>query len=143
MGAMASAERVASQLVARLAALGGAGVAVGAVLSIGRRSPAVRAFGGQTAGWGAVDLVIAGVGAARAASGRGRPPTASRLRRVLLVNAALDVGYVAAGAHLVHHRPRLGGRVTGAQAAGHGWAVVVQGAALLVLDLAHAAALDA
>ena len=78
-------------------------------------------------------LGIAAVGVAR----RSRPTTARRLRRVLLVNAALDVGYVAAGALLVARTPDLGGRLTPEQARGHGVAVVVQGLALFVLDAGH------
>jgi hypothetical protein len=88
-----------------------------------------RGFGRQTLVWGAVDGAIAGAGARRRAS-KG-PTDPSRLRRVLLVNAALDVGYVAAGAELVRR-----GRWPG-----DGLAVVVQGAFLLVLDSAAARAL--
>ena len=79
--------------------------------------------------WGAVDGAIALVGARRRSS-RG-PTDAQRLRRVLLVNAGLDVGYVAAGGWLVRD-----GRWRG-----DGVAVVVQGAFLLVLDSVAARAL--
>lgn len=85
-------------------------------------SPRTRGFGRQTAAWGAVDGAIALVGARRAAAGRATDP--ARLRRVLLVNAALDVGYLGAGAALVR-RTRW---------RGDGLAVLVQGAFLLVLD---------
>ena len=84
--------------------------------------PRTRGFGRQTAAWGVVDGAIALVGARRAAAGRTTEP--ARLRRVLLVNAALDVGYLAAGAALVR-RTRW---------RGDGLAVLVQGAFLLVLD---------
>ena len=67
---------------------------------------------------------------ARPPGGAG-PTDPARLRRVLLVNAGLDVGYLAVGAALVRH-----GRWRG-----DGWAVVVQGAFLLVLDSAAARAL--
>ena len=94
-------------------------VAVGAVLAA---SPRTRGFGRQTAVWGAVDGAIAYAGVC----GRRRrgPTDPSRLRTVLLVNAALDVGYVAAGGWLVRD-----GRWRG-----DGLAVVVQGAFLLWLD---------
>ncbi|MPR00447.1 hypothetical protein GB931_21480 [Modestobacter sp. I12A-02628] len=110
-------------------ALGGwavASVVGGAALSL---SPRTRAFGRQTAAWGAVDGVIAWAGA----RGRARkgPTDPVRLRRVLLLNAGLDVGYVLAGAALVRH-----GRW-----AGDGWGVVVQGAFLLALDATAARAL--
>ena len=96
-----------------------ASVVVGAALSA---HPQTRGFGRQTAAWGAVDGVIAYAGVR---SRRRRGPTdPRRLRRVLLVNAGLDVGYLAAGAWLVRD-----GRWRG-----DGAAVVVQGAFLLALD---------
>ena len=76
--------------------------------------------------WGVVDGAIAYVGSRRRAA-KG-PTDRARLRRVLLVNAALDVGYLAAGAWLVRD-----GRWRG-----DGAAVLVQGAFLLVLDSAAA-----
>ena len=91
--------------------------------------PRTRGFGRQTLAWGAVDGAIAAVGARRRAS-RG-PTDPARLRRVLLVNAGLDVGYLAAGAWLVRD-----GRWRG-----DGAAVLVQGAFLLVLDSMAARAL--
>ncbi len=99
-------------------------VAVGAALA--RRSPG---FARQTAAWGAVDGAIALVGAANR---RRRGPTEpARLRRMLLVNAGLDVSYLALGAWgLRRERWRADGA-----------AVVVQGAFLLVLDTAAARAL--
>jgi hypothetical protein len=98
-------------------------VLVGALLSA---DPRTRGFGRQTAAWGLVDGVIALVGARRQAAGRTTGP--ARLRRVLLVNAGLDVGYVAAGAWLVL-RSRW---------PGDGAAVLVQGAFLLWLDTSGA-----
>jgi len=94
-------------------------VAAGLALSV---DPRTRGFGRQTAAWGAVDGAIAAVGV-RGRRRRG-PTDPARLRRVLLVNAGLDVGYLAVGARLVRHdRWR-----------GDGLAVLVQGAFLLVLD---------
>jgi hypothetical protein len=122
---------VAAQLTRRLTVLGATSTLVGLGLTA---APSARAFGLQTAAWGVVDLAIAGVGAARSST----PPTARRLRTVLLVNAALDVGYLAVGTQLAVRRPGFGGRLGPAAARGHGTAVVVQGLALLVLDLAHA-----
>ena len=93
-------------------------VLVGAALSA---DPRTRGFGRQTAAWGLVDGAIALVGARRQAAGRTTEP--ARLRRVLLVNAGLDVGYLATGAALLRTRWRSDGA-----------AVLVQGAFLLVLD---------
>lgn len=104
---------------------------LGAVLSL---RPGTRGFGRQTAAWGAVDGAIALVGARRRAA-RG-PTDPARLRRVLLVNAGLDVGYLAVGVALL--------RLPAARARGllgDGAAVLVQGAFLLVLDSAAARAL--
>lgn len=125
-------------LTRALGGFGAASVAGGAVLAAVASSPGTRAFGQQSAAWGAVDLAIAGLGAVRSA---GHPVGAARLRRTLLVNAGLDVGYIAAGAAVAFLRPAPGGRVTPEQARGHGLAVVVQGLGLLALDLAFAARL--
>ncbi len=97
-------------------------VVVGGALAA---SPRTRGFGRQTAAWGAVDGAIALVGARRQAAG---PTDPARLRRVLLVNAGLDVGYLAGGAWLVR-RTRW---------RGDGLAVLVQGAFLLWLDATSA-----
>jgi len=79
------------------------------------------------------------VGAARSSA----PPNAGRLRAVLVVNAALDVGYVIVGALIALRRPGVRGRLGNEAARGHGSAVVVQGALLLALDVVHARALNA
>ena len=107
------------------------GWAAGSVLVGGAltASPRTRGFGRQTAVWGAVDGLIAYAGRRKRA--RKGPAGRERLRRVLLVNAGLDVGYLAAGLGLVR-RTRW---------TGDGWAVLVQGAFLLVLDTAAARAL--
>ena len=130
---MLPAPVVAARLTRRLAALGAASTVLGLALAT-RHDATGRAFGQQTAVWGLVDLTIAGVSAARSAT----PPTADRLRTVLLVNVGLDVLYVAGGAHLAVRRPGFGGRLGPAAARGHGGAVVVQGALLLLLDAVHA-----
>ncbi len=126
---------MAAALTRTLVAFGAASVVGGGVLAAASDRPGVRAFGQQSAMWGAINLAIAGVGAWR---GRSHPTRADSLRRTLLVNAGLDVGYVAAGAHLAHHRVTLGGRWSPQAARGHGLAVVVQGAGLMALDLYYA-----
>jgi hypothetical protein len=86
-------------------------------------------LGRQTAAWGAVDTVIAGVGAAanrRAVTDA--PKAVASLRRLLWTNAALDVGYLV-GAAAMARRRSLGGDALG---------VAVQAVALLVLDVWHA-----
>ena len=110
---------VEEQLTSVLGAWATGSVAAGALLS---GSPRTRGFGRQTAAWGAVDGAIAWFGAHKRRS-KG-PADPRRLRRVLLVNAGLDVGYLAAGAWLVRD-----GRWRG-----DGAAVLVQGGFLLLLD---------
>ncbi len=126
---------VAASLTRTLALFGASSVAVGGLLAATSPSAAVSAFGQQTAMWGAVNTAIAAFGAWRS---RTNPAEAAGLRRTLLVNAGLDVGYVAAGAHLAHHRTTFGGRVGRDAARGHGLAVVVQGLGLMALDLTYA-----
>lgn len=109
-----------------------------ALLAAGRRDHDAgrRAAGRQHLAWGLVDGALA-VAAAR---GLAQPPTrtpevdGARLRRLLLLNAAADVGYVAAGAAWA--------RRVGPQARGAGRAVVLQGAALLALDVGMARRLE-
>ncbi|TVR64077.1 MAG: hypothetical protein EA422_08045 [Gemmatimonadales bacterium] len=96
-----------------------------------------RAFGMQTAGWGAVNAAIA-VGGLR--WGGGDPPDSpgaalaaeSRYAHILLVNLGLNVGYMGVGATLA-----TVGRGHGHwdERKGHGSAVVIQGLGLLALDL--------
>jgi hypothetical protein len=89
----------------------------GAALWAGGRHEPVRKFGRQTFGWGVVNAAIAGWAARRPT------PDTERLRKILMLNAVADVGYVSIGA-LMH---RKGLRPDGA-------AVIVQGAFLLALD---------
>jgi hypothetical protein len=139
-GFVTNTELVAKKLTRRLAVIGAADVAAGFALAHSGRAPVRQAFGQQTAAWGAIDLVIAGVGALSAA--RGSTPDARRLRRTLLVNSVLDVGYIAAGAVLVRRPGLLADRLNPEQARGYGAAVIVQGAVLLVLDVVHARAVN-
>ncbi len=122
------AAAVETRLTTVLGAWAAGSVALGGALSVPRRT---RGFGRQTAAWGAVDGAIAAAGARNRA--RRGPTDPARLRKVLLVNAGLDVGYLAVGAALLR-RDRW---------RGDGAAVLVQGAFLLVLDGTAARALRA
>jgi hypothetical protein len=126
---------VAASLTRTLAVMGASSVLVGGLVALTSSHPGRRAFGRQTAGWGAINLGIAGVGAWRS---RTHPAEGAALRRTLLVNAGLDTIYVAAGAHVAVHRTTLGGRITTDAARGHGLAVVGQGLALMALDVTYA-----
>ncbi|NQU38307.1 MAG: hypothetical protein HQ526_12050 [Actinobacteria bacterium] len=120
----------------KLAGIGAANAAAGLGMWRFGRGDGIRAFGQQTAMWGLVDLGIAGVSLLRPA---GDP---ARIRKVLLINAALDVGYIAGGACVAYCQPSFGGRITEEAASGHGVAVVVQGTQLLVFDLWNARQLE-
>lgn len=123
---------VRGDLTRRLTTWGALSVVAGTAMSAlaARRDHRVLAgVGRQFAAWGAVDLAIAGVGSL---SNR-RPVTDASgalrsLRRLLVVNAVLDIGYLA-GAVALARRPALRGDAAG---------VAVQAVALLVLDVHHA-----
>lgn len=126
---------VRADLTRHLVAWGVSSLVGGAVLlgvGASRRSRVLTGVGRQAAAWGAVDLVIAGVGSASNRRPVVDAPRAVRsLYRLLAVNAVLDVGYLA-GAALLARRPGREGDALG---------VAVQALALLVLDTGHAARL--
>lgn len=122
-------------------------ILAGMVLAL-RRDNFWRGVGVQCVGWGAVDAGIA-IGGQRMTNRRyatlGDPYTpailaeeTARLRRLLLVNAGLDVLYMLGGLWLA--------RTRGASSRlwrGNGLGIVVQGAFLFIFDLLHAAGLPA
>jgi hypothetical protein len=135
---------VESTLTTALLAWSATSVAVGTIVAlVGRKAQNddLVGFGRQTAAWGAVDALIAGAGVL---SRRRRGPLsdeeaakkAGSLRKLLLVNAVADVGYMAGGLLLIARGD--GGQRKLRMGAGDGAAVVVQGAFLLVLDLTQA-----
>ena len=107
-----------------------AGTIVAGLLARRTGSPLLRHFGIQTLAWGGVNISIAAFGlrSLRLRDYAG----AVRLDRILWLNAGLDVGYVAVGLTLALSGWLIGRRL-GAVGAGTG--VVVQGLALLLLDL--------
>ena len=119
----------------RLVVWGGASLLVGSTLlglmrARGHRSALLDHFGIQTMAWGTVELVLAATGLQRLElrdlAG------ATRLDRFLWLNVGLDAGYVMVGITLL----ALGWRVTRRMGlVGAGMAVIVQGAALALLDL--------
>jgi hypothetical protein len=123
-------------------AWGAASVAAGLGLAAARRGPWATAFGLQNAGWGAVDLAVVVVAGRLKARRMARVPDphaptalaaeSRKLRRVLLLNVALDAGYVAGGAALWQWRRGRPGP------AGASAGIVVQGAFLLLHDAHHA-----
>jgi len=145
---MAIEERLLAELGTGAVVSAVAGAALGVA---GRRGgwSGIEAFGRQTVAWAAVDGALAAGGWAAARRRAGRPgaetdpdtrsthratagPVAAArartLRRLLLVNAFLDVGYLVLGAALVRRPARRG----------DGAAILVQGGFLLWLDTRHA-----
>ena len=106
-------------------------------------------FGRQTAMWGAVDALIAGAGAL-SRSRRGELTQdqvefeATKLRVMLVLNAAADIVYIAGGAHIAFHAkparvdPPTPERTSLRMGRGDGIAIVIQGAFLLALDATYA-----
>jgi len=140
-------DRVERRIGVSLLVWGTASVLVGGVTRLRGRDDRVRAFGRQTAVWGGIDVAIAAVAHLRAAR-RTRPMDNAdrvRLHRVLVVNAVLDAGYVAAGAMLHARADQVsaswpGRRPYSAESLrGDGAAVIVQSAFLLVHDAVFAA----
>lgn len=94
------------------------------------RSPLLLHFGAQTLGWGLVDAVIALLASTRIAPRD--LASATRLDRFLWLNIGLDIGYVLVGVTIVVAGWRVGRRLG---LIGAGMGVIVQGAALALLDL--------
>lgn len=119
----------------RLGLWGGASLLVGTLILAWlafrhTRAPLLRHFAIQTAAWGAVDLAIV-LWAARKLAPRDFSG-AQELLHVLWFNTGLDAGYMAVGLTLALTAWRWGARAGGI---GAGMGVIVQGAALFLLDL--------
>jgi len=125
--------------LSRILLWGGASVVAGslvlALLAIRRvSSPLLLHFAIQTAAWGAIDLFIALL--ARRGLAERDVSGATRLDRFIWFNNGLDVGYVAVGLTLALVGWNLGRRLG---LVGAGMGIIVQGLALLVLDLRFSA----
>lgn len=119
----------------RLGLWGGSSVLVGTLLLTWlavRRSeaPLLRHFAIQTSAWGAVDLAIV-LWASRRLAVRDFAG-AQELLHVLWFNTGLDAGYVAIGITLALTAWKWGARAGGI---GAGIGIIVQGLALMLLDL--------
>lgn len=130
-----------TQLTRRLAFWSLASIAVGLpLLSLG---PFWRGAGIQFIAWGAIDLLIAIFGSRSTNRRKARlspdellataPKETASLKRILLVNTALDVFYIAGGTALIF---TLG--ADNPDWRGHGWGIIVQGGFLFFFDLIHA-----
>ncbi|MFZ2362614.1 MAG: hypothetical protein WA040_24955 [Anaerolineae bacterium] len=109
-------------------------VASGLPLAVSRQ-PLLRGLGQQFVAWGAIDGTIALAGRwsqRRKAEQGAASEEIAALRRLLLVNAALDVLYVAGGVTLAVRRGKDDPYWRGV-----GLGIVVQGGFLLGFDLWH------
>lgn len=118
----------------RLGAWSAGSILVGTLLlalvaARGAPAPLLRHFAVQTVAWGAVDALLV-AWAWRGLALRDHE-AATRLDRTLWLNLGLDAGYVGVGVTLALCGWILGRRLG---AVGAGLGVVLQGAALLVLD---------
>lgn len=107
---------------------------VGTTMAVRRsRSLFLAHFAIQMAAWGAVVGAIAAIelqtSHLRDVSG------AARLERLLWMNVGLDVGYVTTGAVLAIYAWTAARKIAGV---GAGTGIVIQGLALLVIDLQYA-----
>lgn len=114
--------------------LGWSAISVAAGLPLAAsRQPVLRGLGQQFVAWGAIDGAIAVAGrwfSRRNAEADGEE--INKLRRLLLINAGLDVLYVSGGAALAVRRGQDDPYWRGV-----GLGIVVQGGFLLIFDLWH------
>ena len=107
----------------------------------GGQEGSTRYFHEMNAGWGAVNLVIAGLGYwGTMRSDPGSFDLAStiheqhKIQKILLFNAGLDVGYMLGGAYLIERSKNTTNRPERLE--GFGKSIAMQGAFLFVFDLA-------
>ncbi len=134
------------RLLARLGMWAGLNLLMGAWL-IRRGRAFWRGFGTQAMGWGMVNGLLAQagrIGTRRRAAALAKPPEpeivdreARGLKRLLLINAFLDLLYLLGGLQLIRGRG-----ATDAFWRGSGWGVVYQASFLFFFDLAHARKLE-
>ena len=102
-----------------------------------------RGVGIQSAAWGGIDLLIAVFGMLGTNRRKARltpdelsdsaPKESANLKRILLINTALDLLYMTSGVILI--------LTLGAEDlfwSGNGWGIIIQGAFLFIFDLYHA-----
>ncbi len=116
-------------------------IATGLILRGKTEGPA-RHFHTMNAGWNAVNLIIAGFGYYGAMNG---DPTSldlyqtvqeqHKFQKILLFNAGLDVGYMAAGLYLIERSRRGGDKAD--QYKGFGRSIILQGGFLFAFDLVN------
>lgn len=149
-------------ILRRLVAINALNIASGVLLLLrpGKRATFFRSLGVQNIGWGAINIAIGLIGGQfsrrRAAKPDAHEPETQgretrNFRRLLLVNAGLDVLYVLGGLTMTRRADQLA-QETAARSAegladkaellrGNGLGVMLQGGLLFVFDTIHAALL--
>ena len=117
-----------TKTIAQRLLLWGAISTIGGVILQFSRHPFWIGVGQQAIGWGLIDALIALI-AGRSTS---RSFSHSTLRRVLLINAALDVLYMLGGFIFARTKGAADEKLRG-----QGWGIVLQGWFLLKFDLIH------
>jgi hypothetical protein len=123
-----STQSFINTIAQRLLLWGAISTGGGVILQLSRR-PFWIGFGQQAIGWGLIDALIAliaGRSAARSINGR-------TLRRILLINAGLDVLYMLGGFLFARTKGAADDKLRG-----QGWGIVLQGLFLFKFDLIHA-----
>ena len=125
---------LANTVTYRLLGWSALSMAIGLPLAASNK-PLLRGLGQQFVAWGAIDGAIASAGRwfnQRKAGQDGTAQEIDNLRRLLLVNAGLDVFYVAGGLALAVRRGQDDPYWRGV-----GLGIVAQGGFLLAFDLWH------
>jgi hypothetical protein len=125
---MNSAPTFTLTLARRLFLWGALSTIGGVILQFSRR-PFWIGVGQQAIGWGVIDVLIA-LAAGRSTA---RSFSAATLRRILFINAALDVLYMLGGFIFARTRGAADEKLRG-----QGWGIVLQGLFLFKFDLIHA-----
>ena len=106
----------------------------------GQHDGSTRYFHEMNAGWGAVNLVIAGLGYwASAKADPGSFDLAAsvneqhKIQKILLLNTGLDVGYMLGGAYLIERSKNTTNKPERLE--GFGKSILLQGAFLFVFDI--------
>jgi Family of unknown function (DUF6992) len=118
-----------TQTIARRLLLWGALSTIGGAILQFNHRPFWIGVGQQAIGWGLIDALIAII------AGRSTPRSLSSqtLRRILLINAALDTLYMLGGFLFARTKG-----ATNEKLRGQGWGIVLQGLFLFKFDLIHA-----
>jgi hypothetical protein len=121
---MTPARREVQAHLKRLAAWAVVSILAGIVIGQLGQSDPVKGAGSMTFWWAVVNLFIALPGLRK--SEQAKPVEIPKLREVLYLNQGLNLGYVGVGLTMALGIPGW--------AQGGGWAIVVQGLGLFVLD---------